>query len=41
MFGGRELATGFQLDRDGHLCGPDFAMLAKSFGQTYTKPRKD
>ncbi|HET6608375.1 MAG TPA: thiamine pyrophosphate-binding protein [Rhodopila sp.] len=32
MFGGRELATGFQNERTGQLSSPDFAMLARSFG---------
>ncbi|TCI00514.1 thiamine pyrophosphate-binding protein [Roseococcus sp. SYP-B2431] len=32
MFGGRELATGFEIQRTGELYSPDFAMLAKSFG---------
>ncbi len=32
MFGARELATGFQLDRNGELYSPDFAMMAKSYG---------
>jgi len=32
MFGGRELATSFQLDRSQKLHTPDFAMMAKSFG---------
>jgi acetolactate synthase I/II/III large subunit len=42
MFGGRELATGFQLDRDGQLYSPDFAMLAKSFGvASHTVTRAD
>jgi acetolactate synthase-1/2/3 large subunit len=42
MFGGRELATGFQLDRNGQLYSPDFAMLAKSFGvASHTITRAD
>lgn len=32
MFGGRELATAFTLDRSGELYSPDFAMMAKSYG---------
>jgi acetolactate synthase-1/2/3 large subunit len=42
MFGGRELATVFQLDRDGQLYSPDFAMLARSFGvASHTVTRAD
>jgi hypothetical protein len=42
MFGGRELATGFQSDRTGELYSPDFAMLAKSFGvASHTVTRAD
>jgi acetolactate synthase-1/2/3 large subunit len=42
MFGGRELVTGFQTDRDGQLYSPDFAMLAKSFGvASHTVTRAD
>jgi acetolactate synthase-1/2/3 large subunit len=32
MFGGRELATGFHLQRTGEIYSPDFAMMAKSYG---------
>jgi acetolactate synthase-1/2/3 large subunit len=32
MFGGRELATAFELQRSGELYSPDFAMMAKSYG---------
>lgn len=32
MFGGREFATGFEIQSSGELYGPDFAMLAKSYG---------
>lgn len=32
MFGGRELATGFEIQRSGELYSPDFAMMAKSYG---------
>ena len=42
MFGGRELATGFQTERSGQLYSPDFAMLAKSFGvASHTVTRAD
>lgn len=32
MFGGRELATGFEIQRTGELYSPDFAAMAKSYG---------
>lgn len=32
MFGGRELATAFEVQRSGELYSPDFAMMAKSYG---------
>ncbi|WP_424812965.1 thiamine pyrophosphate-binding protein [Roseococcus sp. YIM B11640] len=32
MFGGREMATGFEIQRTGQLYSPDFAMMAKSYG---------
>jgi acetolactate synthase I/II/III large subunit len=32
MFGGRELATAFEIQRSGELYSPDFAMMAKSYG---------
>jgi acetolactate synthase-1/2/3 large subunit len=32
MFGGRELATGFEIQSSGELYSPDFAMMAKSYG---------
>ncbi|MCW8084221.1 thiamine pyrophosphate-binding protein [Sabulicella glaciei] len=32
MFGGRELATAFEIQRSGESYSPDFAMMAKSFG---------
>jgi acetolactate synthase-1/2/3 large subunit len=32
MFGGRELATAFQVQRTGEPYGPDFAMMARSCG---------
>jgi acetolactate synthase-1/2/3 large subunit len=42
MFGGRELATGFQIDSARQLYSPDFAMLAKSFGvASHTITRAD
>ena len=42
MFGGRELATNFQLDRTHKPYSPDFAMLAKSFGvASHTVTRAD
>jgi acetolactate synthase-1/2/3 large subunit len=42
MFGGRELATGFEHHVGGQLYSPDFAMLAKSFGvASHTITRAD
>lgn len=32
MFGGRELATAFEVQRSGELYSPDFALMAKSYG---------
>lgn len=32
MFGGRELATAFEVQRSGEPYSPDFAMMAKSYG---------
>ncbi|MFL1464074.1 thiamine pyrophosphate-binding protein [Roseococcus sp. DSY-14] len=32
MFGGRELATAFEIQRTGESYSPDFAMMARSFG---------
>ena len=32
MFGGREMATAFEVQRTGELYSPDFAMMAKSYG---------
>ncbi|WP_198376656.1 thiamine pyrophosphate-binding protein [Neoroseomonas rubea] len=32
MFGGRELATAFEVQRTGELYSPDFALMAKSYG---------
>lgn len=42
MFGGRELATNFQMDRSRKPYSPDFAMLARSFGvASHTVTRAD
>jgi acetolactate synthase-1/2/3 large subunit len=42
MFGGRELATGFQLDSSRELYTPDFALMAKSYGvASHTITRAD